>query len=127
MPQVTTGNPPADTRVEVRMGNRVFLPTLATLCVMFLAACSAPGSSAPPTFSAAPTLSASPAATSHPTTPPSPTSPASTAAKPTDGYVGAGVASPAQAAAIVFTSNPLFAEIVPQSLAAVGQSSGYNA
>jgi hypothetical protein len=37
------------------------------------------------------------------------------------------VTSAAQAAALVFASNPRFAEILPQSLAATGQSSGYSA
>jgi hypothetical protein len=106
---------------------RVSFP--AMLAVVVLTACSAlgPGSPAP---SGAP--SSPPSPTSAPTQPsPAPTPSANlstTPVTPTPSPIAVSqVSSPAQAAALVFASNPLFAAITPPAKGVAGQASSYQA
>ena len=104
--------------------------SLMTIALLLAAACSqvssgsSPTPSLAPAPSVAPTLSPAPTPSAHPSDLPTPaTSPRPDISPAATG--NGGVTSEAQAAALVFTSNPKFTQILPANPAAVGQSTTY--
>jgi hypothetical protein len=96
---------------------------MALVAVLSLAACGGPVATPSPTPAETPTPQS--AATPTPTSSPPP--PAATATPSPPGSPTPGVSSPAQAAAVVLASNPLFAGVGPLNPELIGQCCWYEA
>src|SRR4051794_2195019 len=113
----------AGTNVEVRMSVRPHFVFATSLVVVLLAACSAlptggkPSSSPATTAPTPPTATASPAPTTEPT---SSASGAVASPVPPQTSQPVHVTSAAQAAALVFASDPKFGSVAPPDRGAVG-------
>src|SRR5690348_15102394 len=137
MPQDRFGNLPAHTSVEVRMTFGRFGASLLIGFSILGIACSAvpggpgasptSGSPAPQATSPAPSAGSPSPIASSPSPSLAPVESAPPSGSPTITPSATSVTSAAQAAALVFASNPMFNSIRPLSAHEVGQASWYEA